>query len=91
MAQSAKRIIFSGRVQGVGFRFTAHNIANRYQLVGWVRNLADGTVEMIAQGDADDVSDCIRDISEYFSGYVNDAKVEEIPVDPQHTNFKITF
>jgi acylphosphatase len=91
MVQSAKRIIFRGRVQGVGFRFTAHNIANRYQLVGWVRNLADGTVEMIAQGDADDVSDCIRDIGEFFSGYVNDAKVEEIPIDSQHTNFKITF
>jgi acylphosphatase len=91
MGQTARHIIFRGRVQGVGFRFTAHNIANRYQLAGWVRNLADGTVEMIAQGDADDVSDCIRDISEFFSGYVNDAKVDEIPVDPQHTNFKITF
>lgn len=91
IVQSAKRIIFRGRVQGVGFRFTAHNIANRYKLVGWVRNLADGTVEMIAQGDADGVSDCIRDIGEYFSGYVNDTKVEEIPIDPEHTSFRITF
>ena len=91
MGQTAKQVIFSGRVQGVGFRFTAHNIANRYRLVGRVRNLADGTVEMIVQGNADDVSDCIRDISEFFSGYVKDAKIEEIPLDPRHTDFKITF
>lgn len=91
MGETAKHIIFSGRVQGVGFRFTAHNIASRYHLVGWVRNLADGTVEMMAQGNTDDVSDCIRDIGESFSGYVNDTKVEEIPIDPQHTSFKITF
>ncbi|MHC4911951.1 MAG: acylphosphatase [Planctomycetota bacterium] len=91
MGQTAKHIIFSGRVQGVGFRFTAHNIASRYQLVGWVRNLPDGTVEMIAQGNADDVSDCIRDISEFLSGYVKDAKVDEAPIDPRHTDFKITF
>lgn len=91
MGETAKHIIFSGRVQGVGFRFTAHNIASRYRLVGWVRNLSDGTVEMVIQGNADDVSDCIRDISEFFSGYVTDSKIEEIPIDPQCTNFKITF
>ncbi len=91
MGQTAKQIIFSGRVQGVGFRFTAHNIANRYRLAGWVRNLADGTVEMVVQGNADDVSDCIRDISEFFSDYVKDSKIEEIPMDPRCTNFKITF
>ena len=91
MGQTAKHIIFSGRVQGVGFRFTAHNIASRYRLVGWVRNLSDGTVEMVAQGKADDVSDCIRDISEFFSGYVKDSKIEEIRIDLRCTNFKITF
>jgi hypothetical protein len=46
---------------------------------------------MIAQGNADDVSDCIRDISEFLSGYVKDAKVDEAPIDPRHTDFKITF
>ena len=52
MTQIAKHIIFTGRVQGVGFRFTVYDMANRYQLIGQVRNLGDGTVEMIAQGDA---------------------------------------
>ena len=59
MEQSAKHIIFSGRVQGVGFRFTVLNIANRYMLKGIVRNLPDGTVEMIAQGSVEDIDSCI--------------------------------
>ena len=54
-SKTAKLVIFKGRVQGVGFRFTAHSIANRYHLTGQVRNLIDGSVEMIAQGGAADI------------------------------------
>ena len=91
MNQTAKHIIFTGRVQGIGFRFTALDIANRYRLTGLVRNLPDGTVEMITQGPADDIADCIRDIKEAFEGYIRETKTEEIPPDPQYTNFKIAF
>lgn len=45
-----KRYVFSGRVQGVGFRFTARNLANLYGLTGWVYNDYDGSVVMEAQG-----------------------------------------
>ena len=91
MNQTAKHIIFTGQVQGIGFRFTALDIANRYRLTGMVRNLPDGTVEMIAQGPSDDVADCIRDIKEAFEGYIRETKTEEIPPDPKYTDFKITF
>ena len=50
----AKRIIFKGTVQGVGFRFTANSIAGRYGIAGWVRNKFDGTVEMFAQDASQD-------------------------------------
>ncbi len=91
MNQTAKHIIFTGRVQGIGFRFTALDIANRYRLTGLVRNLPEGTVEMIAQGPSDDIADCIRDIKEAFEGYIRETKTEEIPQDPKYTDFKITF
>ncbi len=91
MSQTAKHIVFIGRVQGVGFRFTAFHIANRYKLTGFVRNCPDGTVEMLAQGPADDITACIRDIEESFPGYVRETKIEEIPIDPQHMDFKINF
>ncbi len=86
-----KHIIFTGRVQGVGFRFTAYNIAHRYQLTGLVRNLPDGTVEMFAQGRPEDIDDCIRGIKESFTGYMGEANIEEIGPDPKYTDFKITF
>ncbi|MHC4172757.1 MAG: acylphosphatase [Planctomycetota bacterium] len=86
-----KHIIFTGRVQGVGFRFTAYNIAHRHQLTGFVRNLFDGTVEMLAQGRPEDIDGCIRDIKESFAGDIREARIEETPHDPQHTDFKITF
>jgi len=86
MGQSAKNIIFIGRVQGIGFRFTAFDVANRYNLTGMVRNLPNGTVEMLTQGRPDDIDDCIRDIQASFAGYIRETKVEEIPND-----FKITF
>jgi acylphosphatase len=91
MSQIAKHIIFIGQVQGIGFRFTAFNIANRHQLTGFVRNLPDGTVEMFAQGPAETVDDCIRDIEEEFSGYIRETKIEEIPPNPKYEEFKITF
>ena len=91
MRQTAKHIVFIGRVQGVGFRFTAFHIANRYKLTGFVRNCADGTVEMLAQGPAEDIDICIKDIKESFPGYVREARIEEIPLDPQYMDFKITF
>ncbi|MFH1858118.1 MAG: acylphosphatase [Candidatus Omnitrophota bacterium] len=52
-AEKNKRIhvFYSGRVQGVGFRFTAEHIALSLQLVGWVKNLTDGRVEVVAEGE----------------------------------------
>jgi acylphosphatase len=66
-------------------------MANRHQLTGFVRNLSDGTVEMLAQGPAEDIADCIRDIQEYLAGYVRDVKIEQVPPNPTYTDFKITF
>ena len=87
----ARCITFTGRVQGVGFRFTARRAAQRRQLTGYVRNMPNGSVEMLAQGRAEEVDDCIQDIKEYFSGYVKEVKIEEIPVEAKYTNFQITF
>ena len=91
MNKIAKRIVFTGRVQGVGFRFTALNTANRYGLTGTVRNRGDGAVEIIAQGPADNIDDCIRDIEESFAGYISQTKTEEIPFSGRYKDFKITF
>ena len=88
---TAKHIVFSGRVQGVGFRFTALNIANRYHLTGYVRNLPNDAVEMLAQGPADTIDNCVRDIQDSFAGCIRQIEVEPVTPDASITDFKITF
>ena len=90
MDQTAKHIIFQGDVQGVGFRYTTYRIAGRYEVTGFVRNLPDGTVEMLAQGPSDEVDRCLEDVRNSFSGYIRQAKVEKIPYRPQYHEFSIT-
>ena len=48
----ARRYVIAGRVQGVGFRWFTHDTAAREGVHGWVRNLADSSVEVLAEGDA---------------------------------------
>jgi acylphosphatase len=91
MAETARHVIFSGRVQGVGFRYTCHRIASRYELRGFVKNLPDGSVEMLAQGHPEDIADCLADISESFAGYIRNTQANEAPVNPQYKDFRVEF
>lgn len=87
----AKKIIFIGTVQGVGFRFTAHSIARRLNLTGYVRNCPDGTVELLVQGNTEDIESCISNIEQSFASYIRDKKITDLPYNPAYTDFKITF
>lgn len=58
--------IFRGRVQGVGFRITAHEAAEKYGLTGTVKNLPDGTVELIAQGPRQRLEAYLRHLQQLF-------------------------
>ena len=91
MEKTAKHVIFSGRVQGVGFRFTVNTIARRYDISGYVRNLPDGTVETFAQGPAREVDGCLADIQDSFAGYIRDTQIESVPCNPRYIDFQISF
>jgi acylphosphatase len=52
----ARRLVLSGRVQGVGFRFFAEDLARREGLGGWVMNRSDGSVEVLLEGDRESVA-----------------------------------
>lgn len=91
MAITAKHVIFKGRVQGVGFRWTAHRIALGYDLTGYVRNLPDGTVEMLVQGDVKEIQGCLDEIDDSFGGYIRDTRISQVDPDTTYTEFRITF
>ena len=55
MSTVHRQIFYSGRVQGVGFRWSVRGIAAGFEVVGWVRNLSDGRVEMFASGERAEV------------------------------------
>lgn len=61
---TGRHVFYEGRVQGVGFRFTCKQIARGYEVVGWVRNLADGRVELQCSGDREEVEGFLEGIAE---------------------------
>ena len=91
MTVLTKRIRFKGTVQGVGFRYTSSRIAKTNQLTGQVRNMPDGSVEMIAQGSPRDIQQTIEDIKQTFSGYIRDIETEDISHNCKFDDFRITF
>jgi acylphosphatase len=50
MNRNRMRVLYSGQVQGVGFRYSARSVAAGFEVTGTIRNLPDGTVELIAEG-----------------------------------------
>jgi len=91
MDQTARHVIFRGRVQGVGFRYSARDIAGRYEVAGFVRNLPDGTVEMFIQGKPTEIDTCIADIQSEFTGYICDTQIEPAIFSPRYTDFRIVM
>ena len=84
------RIQFFGRVQGVGFRYTAYHIAQSLGLTGWVQNEFDGSVLCEAQGERIDIDSFIGKISvneRYIR--VDNMDIKEIPTDPNERRFII--
>jgi acylphosphatase len=73
----ARRYIISGRVQGVGFRYFTEATAQREGVAGWVRNLPDRSVEVVAEGDAEAVERFERAVRRGPPG----ARVDRVDVD----------
>ena len=83
-------IFYSGRVQGVGFRYTTEAFAVKLDLKGWVRNLADGRVEMMVEGDEKKVEQLCQELEKQFEGYVKNKEIKiDRPVQKEFRGFKI--
>jgi acylphosphatase len=75
----ARRFVISGRVQGVGFRWFTQETASREGVNGWVRNLPDGRVEALLEGEAEAITRCERVLRSGPRG----ARVDDVSVDDE--------
>jgi acylphosphatase len=89
-ARRRLKILYSGRVQGVGFRYTAQKAAAGFEITGSVRNLSDGNVELIAEGaraELEAFRDAIR--NEGLAGFIRDETITWSDAQNEFRNFEI--
>lgn len=75
-----KHVQYEGRVQGVGFRYTARHVAAGFPVVGYVKNLPDRSVELVAQGEAEQVDAFLAALAERMAGNIARTTVYDEPV-----------
>ncbi|MFC1540441.1 acylphosphatase [Candidatus Margulisiibacteriota bacterium] len=83
--------LYSGSVQGVGFRFTAIDAAQQHGLTGWVRNTPDGKVELVAEGEEDRLRQFLSDIESAMANYISGKKFSWEPATREFVNFRISY
>ncbi len=70
------RAFFSGTVQGVGFRYTAERLARHFPVTGYTRNLPNGQVELVAEGEEVSLRDFLKAVQDAFHSYLRGVKTE---------------
>ncbi len=82
-----RHLIFSGRVQGVGFRWRARQAARSAGATGWVRNDRGGTVSMELQGSEEQIDLVLRALERGRYLYIEELNVRSIPPEPEERDF----
>lgn len=86
------QIFFSGTVQGVGFRFTAERLARRFSVTGFVRNLDDGRVEVVAEGEEPALVEFLTALRESgMKNYIRDVEAHWSPGQGCFNRFSVEY
>lgn len=82
-------VFFAGRVQGVGFRYQTLQVAREFDVAGFVCNLADGRVQIEAEGEAVEVEAFISAVSERMAGFIRKSERSAVRNAPEYKGFMI--
>jgi acylphosphatase len=85
-----KKVLYAGHVQGVGFRYTAQRLAASHPVAGYVRNLPDGRVELVAEGDAAAVQHFLDSVARRLAENIETRDTSDEPPEGL-TGFQIRF
>jgi len=88
--QVRRHLYYSGTVQGVGFRYAAVGLARGRAVAGFVRNLRDGRVELVVEGEAAVVAGVLADLEEAMRGYVGGVESVEEPPTGEFSGFRVS-
>jgi acylphosphatase len=91
MAAVRREIWYEGHVQGVGFRYTVAGVAQRYAVEGYVRNLPDGRVHLVCEGDGDDVAEFLEEVAERMDAVIRDTREDQRPATGEFSGFDIRY
>ena len=84
-------VIYSGTVQGVGFRFTTQKFASTLRLTGWVKNLPDGKVELVCEGSREQVENLLYKLDKHFTAHIKHKDVDWLTARKSFRGFEITY
>jgi len=82
-------VIYAGRVQGVGFRYTTCSIARGHDVSGYVRNCPDGRVELVAEGRPHELDVFLREVRDRFFNHIRDEQGDVQAATGEFTGFDI--
>ena len=86
-----RTVHFTGRVQGVGFRYTACEVARSFSVAGFVKNLPDGRVQMVAEGEPGEVSRFQDAVADAMGGRITEVSGQDSPVTGEFSSFSIAY
>ncbi len=86
-----RQLTYSGHVQGVGFRYTTKSIAEGFAVSGYVRNLPDGRVELIAEGTAAELEEFLKKLAEHMSSHIRSVDCDRRPALGEFADFTIRY
>jgi acylphosphatase len=84
-----RQAFYSGQVQGVGFRYSVRQLAGGFDVAGFVRNLSDGRVELVAEGASAELDEFMAAVGERMADYIRDVAVDIRPGTGEFTSFEI--
>ena len=84
-------VYYSGRVQGVGFRYAVCRLSGRFDVKGFVRNLSDGRVQLIAEGSTDQLDSFLQAVQTEMAGYIRSKQSDRQEATGEFSDFGLRW